>query len=211
MARPEMIPPGKPDAGLPTVAAYKRVLQDVLERRPSGMRQRLAEALGKNRSFISQISNPTYPTPIPAQHRRADLRDLPLFAGRTRPLPRRLPSGASPAAADARSRGSGSADHADAARPRGRAEEPQIGGGAGRPRGAHRPAHPLSGVLHACGSGAGLAAGPEDQRLDDYFLRGRRFGAATRAGRRDAAAGRPSLVSVRPRPIFLASADRFAA
>jgi len=44
------------------------VLQDVLERRPSGMRQRLAVALGKNRSFISQISNPTYPTPIPAQH-----------------------------------------------------------------------------------------------------------------------------------------------
>jgi hypothetical protein len=63
-----MNPPGKPDAGLPTVATYKRVLQDVLERRPSGMRQRLAEALGKNRSFISQISNPTYPTPIPAQH-----------------------------------------------------------------------------------------------------------------------------------------------
>ena len=63
-----MSPPGKPDAGSPTVAAYKRVLQDVLERRPSGMRQRLAEALGKNRSFISQISNPIYPTPIPAQH-----------------------------------------------------------------------------------------------------------------------------------------------
>jgi hypothetical protein len=32
------------------------------------MRQRLAEALGKNRSFVSQISNPVYPTPIPAQH-----------------------------------------------------------------------------------------------------------------------------------------------
>jgi hypothetical protein len=63
-----MKPAGKVDAGLPTVAAYKRVLQDVLERRPSGMRQRLAEALGKNRSFISQISNPIYPTPIPAQH-----------------------------------------------------------------------------------------------------------------------------------------------
>ena len=63
-----MSSPGKPEAGAPTVAAYKRVLQDVLERRPSGMRQRLAVALGKNRSFISQISNPTYPTPIPAQH-----------------------------------------------------------------------------------------------------------------------------------------------
>ena len=63
-----MSPPGKPDAGSPTVAAYKRVLQDVLERRPSGMRQRLAEALGKNRSFISQIANPNYSVPIPARH-----------------------------------------------------------------------------------------------------------------------------------------------
>ena len=63
-----MKPACKPDTGSATVAAYKRVLQDVLERRPSGMRQRLAEALGKNRSFISQISNPIYPTPIPAQH-----------------------------------------------------------------------------------------------------------------------------------------------
>ena len=56
------------DAALEHVAAYKRVLQKVLDSRPSGMRQRLAEALGKNRSFISQISNPAYPTPIPAQH-----------------------------------------------------------------------------------------------------------------------------------------------
>jgi len=50
------------------IAAYKDVLRDVLDRRPSGMRQRLAEALGKNRSFISQIANPAYQTPIPAQH-----------------------------------------------------------------------------------------------------------------------------------------------
>ena len=57
----------------------RRILQDVLDRRPSGMRQRLAEALGKNRSFISQISNPAYPTPIPAQHLALDLRDLPLL------------------------------------------------------------------------------------------------------------------------------------
>ena len=56
------------DPDLLPVAAYKRILQQVLDKRPSGMRQRLAEALGKNRSFISQISNPVYPTPIPAQH-----------------------------------------------------------------------------------------------------------------------------------------------
>src|ERR1700721_2679345 len=50
------------------IAAYKAILRDVLDRRPSGMRQRLAEALGKNRSFITQIANPAYQTPIPAQH-----------------------------------------------------------------------------------------------------------------------------------------------
>lgn len=50
------------------VALYKRLLGEVLDRRPSGTRQRLAAALGKNRSFISQISNPIYPVPVPAQH-----------------------------------------------------------------------------------------------------------------------------------------------
>jgi hypothetical protein len=50
------------------VADYKRLLSAVLDRRPSGTRQRLATALGKNRSFVSQITNPAYPTPIPARH-----------------------------------------------------------------------------------------------------------------------------------------------
>ena len=63
-----MSPTPSPAADQDHVAAYKRVLQQALDNRPSGMRQRLAEALGKNRSFISQISNPVYPTPIPAQH-----------------------------------------------------------------------------------------------------------------------------------------------
>src|SRR5689334_3844593 len=40
------------------VGAYKTVLQRVLDARPSGTRHRLAIALGKNRSFISQIANP---------------------------------------------------------------------------------------------------------------------------------------------------------
>jgi hypothetical protein len=57
-----------PDNSQDLIAAYKAVLSDILDRRPSGMRQRLAEALGKNRSFISQIANPAYQTPIPAQH-----------------------------------------------------------------------------------------------------------------------------------------------
>jgi hypothetical protein len=50
------------------VADYKRILQQVLERRPAGTRQRLAERLGKNRSFISQITNAKYSVPIPANH-----------------------------------------------------------------------------------------------------------------------------------------------
>jgi hypothetical protein len=57
-----------PAADANPVAAYKQILQAVLERRPSGTRQRLAAALGKNRSFISQISSPTYAVPVPAQH-----------------------------------------------------------------------------------------------------------------------------------------------
>jgi hypothetical protein len=50
------------------LAAYKAVLRAVIENRPSGTRQRLAEALGKNRSFISQIISPAYATPVPVQH-----------------------------------------------------------------------------------------------------------------------------------------------
>jgi hypothetical protein len=56
------------DARATSVEAYKSLLREVLERRPSGTRQRLANALSKNRSFVSQISNPTYPVPIPAPH-----------------------------------------------------------------------------------------------------------------------------------------------
>jgi hypothetical protein len=60
-------PPAIPDDRSP-LARYKAILRQVIETRPSGTRQRLAEALGKNRSFISQIVNPGYATPIPAQH-----------------------------------------------------------------------------------------------------------------------------------------------
>ena len=50
------------------VAEYKIVLKRVLDNRPSGTRLRLSKALGKNRSFISQIANPSYAVPVPAQH-----------------------------------------------------------------------------------------------------------------------------------------------
>jgi len=55
-------------AGPDPVAEYKTILKRVLDNRPSGTRQRLAKALGKNRSFISQIANPAYPVPIPVLH-----------------------------------------------------------------------------------------------------------------------------------------------
>jgi hypothetical protein len=57
------------DAGeVSAVAEYKRIFKEVLDSRPSGMRIRLAHAMGKNRSFVSQISNPSYPVPVPVQH-----------------------------------------------------------------------------------------------------------------------------------------------
>ena len=64
---------GEPESkpGVEPVAAYKSILQAVINNRPSGTRQRLAAAIGKNRSFVSQITNPVYPTPVPAQHLEA--------------------------------------------------------------------------------------------------------------------------------------------
>src|SRR5436305_906624 len=47
---------------------YKSILRSVLENRPPGTRQRLTTALGKHRSIISQITNPSYSVPIPAPH-----------------------------------------------------------------------------------------------------------------------------------------------
>ncbi len=55
-------------ADVSAVADYKRIFKEVLDSRPSGMRIRLAHAMGKNRSFVSQISNPSYPVPVPVQH-----------------------------------------------------------------------------------------------------------------------------------------------
>jgi hypothetical protein len=51
-----------------SIATYKAMLRRALDNRPSGTRLKLAAALGTNRSFISQITNPGYPIPIPAQH-----------------------------------------------------------------------------------------------------------------------------------------------
>ncbi len=50
------------------VADYKVVLRAIIDKRPSGTRQKLALVLGKHKSFISQITNPVYSVPLPAQH-----------------------------------------------------------------------------------------------------------------------------------------------
>lgn len=53
------------------IAVYKSLLREAIEQRPSGLRLKIAEVLGTHKSFISQITNPTDPTPIPARHLEA--------------------------------------------------------------------------------------------------------------------------------------------
>lgn len=60
--------PENPDAGGDPIAAYKRLLRDYLALRPSGTRQRIAKVTGTHKSFISQVANPAYRVPLPAQH-----------------------------------------------------------------------------------------------------------------------------------------------
>jgi len=50
------------------VAAYKRLLRELVARRPAGTRRRMAAAFGTHASFISQITNPALRVPLPAQH-----------------------------------------------------------------------------------------------------------------------------------------------
>lgn len=50
------------------IIAYKTVLSGIIDNRPSGTRQRLATALGKHRSFVTQVTSPAYATPLPARH-----------------------------------------------------------------------------------------------------------------------------------------------
>ena len=50
------------------IRRYKTILKDVVERRPSGIRLKIAEAIDRNKSFVSQITNPNYKTPVPERH-----------------------------------------------------------------------------------------------------------------------------------------------
>ncbi|MBI1778169.1 MAG: hypothetical protein HYR63_22765 [Proteobacteria bacterium] len=50
------------------IGGYKVLLRRYIDMRPSGMRLKIARVLGTHRSFVSQITNPNDPTPIPARH-----------------------------------------------------------------------------------------------------------------------------------------------
>jgi hypothetical protein len=50
------------------IKAYKLVLARIIDKRPSGTRQRLADVLGKHRSFVTQMTGAAYPTPVPERH-----------------------------------------------------------------------------------------------------------------------------------------------
>ena len=50
------------------IAAYKSTLRQLIDQRPSGIRRRIAEVTGTHKSFISQVTNPSDPTPLPARH-----------------------------------------------------------------------------------------------------------------------------------------------
>lgn len=47
---------------------YKIMLKELVDRRPSGTRLRIANSTGTHKSFISQILNPNYRVPLPVQH-----------------------------------------------------------------------------------------------------------------------------------------------
>ncbi len=50
------------------VATYKEFLREIVNRRPSGIRRKLAAAFCTHPSFISQVTNPGLRVPFPAHH-----------------------------------------------------------------------------------------------------------------------------------------------
>ena len=73
-------PPRRPTSRTPSPPTRRSSRPFSTSARPAcGLR--LADALGKNRSFISQISNPIYATPIPAQHLSDHFPALPFLGG----------------------------------------------------------------------------------------------------------------------------------
>jgi hypothetical protein len=107
------------------VAEYKRILQQVLENRPAGPGCVLAEALGKNRSFISQIANPSYSVPIPAAHIER-IFETATSSRREGAVPRGVPARASGIAHKAMPHSLGARDRGACARPARSRQEPQL-------------------------------------------------------------------------------------
>ena len=50
------------------IVAYKILLREYLNRRPSGILKEISAAINTHRSFISQVANPNYMVPLPAQY-----------------------------------------------------------------------------------------------------------------------------------------------
>lgn len=53
------------------ISAYKAILRKLIDQRPSGIRQKIAEVTGTHKSFISQITKPSDSTPLPSRHLEA--------------------------------------------------------------------------------------------------------------------------------------------
>jgi len=53
------------------IAEYKIILRNAIDKRPSGIRQKISQIIGTHKSFVSQITNPSDPTPIPFRHLEA--------------------------------------------------------------------------------------------------------------------------------------------
>ena len=87
-----------PPAGPRSSPATRSLLRSFIERRPSGLRGRLAMALGKHKSFVSQIANPAYAVPIPAGDLPIIFEICHLSAAGARALPRPLPRAPTPSA-----------------------------------------------------------------------------------------------------------------
>lgn len=50
------------------ISEYKTILREYINKRPSGLRGKIALVLGTHKSFISQITNPSDSTAIPIRH-----------------------------------------------------------------------------------------------------------------------------------------------
>ncbi len=58
----------KPDENEDLIGTYKDLIRGYLAIRPSGLRKKISDAIGTNRSFVSQITNPNYRVPIPSHY-----------------------------------------------------------------------------------------------------------------------------------------------